>query len=678
MTLALPFTANSRHELYELIKNHYAPNPKTVNAALPDDLCIIIGKCLEKEPDRRYQSASDLADDLNRFLKFEPILAKPASTWTKTQRWLQRNKVVATAGILIFLALSVAAATFYIKEGDAREARDFAQSETKKKSIALKGEQEALRKRTAALAAETKALEAEQKERKAKEKALDNYDRLADVKVLEKAQAASNLLYPPSPDLVPKLLAWQENHGVIASRLEDHKRFLKSLRSQAIPYTESERQRDFAKEIAALKRNKETLIRLEADLAKAKGNDANKKLLADKKKIEEQSQKLNETIAGQRSWDFGDKAILLLQHDIISELVTKLEKFTNGEQGPMKSIEERLTTSREIAAKTLKEHNDAWVLCRDRIKKNKIYDGLTLKPQLGLIPMGPDPASGLEEFLHYLTHKGAVPERNGNREIPIAARMGVILVLIPGGTFLMGSQKKDPDEPNFDPNGQSGESPVHKVALGAYFMSKYEMTQGQWRNAFSANPSYWYASYKNNRMKKAINLRHPVDTVSWPDAQKLLSRIDLLLPTEAEWERAARAGRSVSIWAGTSKIGELREFANINGSETKDWGFTGQQPGHNDGYTYHAPVGSFSPNRFGLHDMTGNVLEWCLDAQFSYETEAGYRGIRGIKRSSQYPVNRGGSFLSLAARARVAYRNTNNPEAGGAALGIRPSRIITF
>ena len=291
--------------------------------------------------------------------------------------------------------------------------------------------------------------------------------------------------------------------------------------------------------------------------------------------------------------------------------------------------------------------------------------------------MGPDPTSGLEEFLHYLTHKGAVPKRSEDGEILITAKMGVILVLIPCGTFLMGSQKKDPAKPNFDSNGESDEGPVHKVALSAFFMSKYEITQGQWQNAFSANPSYWAAGYKDERFKEAFNLLHPVDNVSWSDAQNFLPRIDLLLPTEAEWERAARAGRSDFIWSGTSKIEELKEIANINGSETKAWALTEQQPGHTDDHIVHAPVGSYQANAFGLHDMTGNVWEWCFDGYFLYDNKAGDRGIRGIPGSSAHRVRRGGSFNIPAAPCRLAFRSSYTPEFRFNSLGVRPSRIVT-
>ena len=98
--------------------------------------------------------------------------------------------------------------------------------------------------------------------------------------------------------------------------------------------------------------------------------------------------------------------------------------------------------------------------------------------------------------------------------------LGIILVLIPGGTIQLGSQKKDPKKPNYDPESRHNEGPIYEVGLTSYFLAKYEMTQGQWQRAFSFNPSYW----ETGKEEKRTNLKHPVESVSWYDVQKFLPR----------------------------------------------------------------------------------------------------------------------------------------------------------
>ena len=380
------------------------------------------------------------------------------------------------------------------------------------------------------------------------------------------------------------------------------------------------------------------------------------------------------------SWRFGADDVKQWKHDVLAELVTNLGLFCAEKTGTYADVQRRLLAAQTIAKKSIADHQALWDKTIAAIKASDKYDGLEVKAQLGLVPLGQDPTSKLFEFLHLETHEGAIPERDKNNKILVTDDLGIVLVLIPGGTFLMGSQKEDPKKPNFDPGSQGDEGPVHEVELGAYFLSKYEMTQSQWQRAFRANPSRYGPGVGkgDKRFKAPVNLMHPVETVSWLDCQKFLPRIDLILPTEAEWERGARAGRDDQVYAGTSRIEDLKILANIKGSETKVVGFTNQQPGHTDAHILHAPVGSYQANAFGLFDMTGNVWEWCQDAFFGYESKAGDRGQRGKSRSPAPRVYRGGSFLGPASNARVANRLSAPPVDRYSSLGVRPSRIVTF
>ncbi|MCB9831597.1 MAG: SUMF1/EgtB/PvdO family nonheme iron enzyme [Planctomycetes bacterium] len=673
-TLQKPFKAATTRELFELIETMEPPSPRRSNPRFPKDLEAIILTALDKDPDRRFSTAADFADDLERFLERRPVQARPSGLWIRSQRWVQRNRIATILGSLVILALACASVVFYTKERSAQRALGREQ----KALAAANRERQA---KEAALAEKTAALEAAERERDWKQEALDDYDRLADVKRLEAAIAASETLYPPSPELVPLLVAWQEEHDQLAGRLADHLAYLEELRAQALPYADDDRRRDFAAELAEIPQAKEALGKLDKAISEAGEDDAKKKPLVDhREQVAKRLAELEElTTSGRRSWRFADQT-LQFQHDVLAELVGDLRIFAEDARGPVKSIAARLEQSRTIAQETLEGEIAArWIACRERIAdKKEIYADLDLAPQLGLIPLGPDPDSKLEEFLHWLTHEGAIPERDAETgKIAVTEELGVVLVLIPGGTFLMGSQKDDPAKPNFDRESKAYEQPVNEVTLLAYFLSKYEMTQAQWRRAFQANPSEFGPGAINAALRAPVDARHPVERVSWEEAQVFLPRVDLQLPTEAEWEQAARGGRTDQVYAGCSKISELRRIANINGSETRAVRWSNQQPGHRDDWIIHAPVGSFAANTFGLHDMTGNVWEWCLDGSSdSYIGAPGARGLRGDPGASTLRVFRGGSFDDSAGYARVAFRTYEAPSTRSHNVGLRPARII--
>lgn len=201
-------------------------------------------------------------------------------------------------------------------------------------------------------------------------------------------------------------------------------------------------------------------------------------------------------------------------------------------------------------------------------------------------------------------------------------------VRIPAGEFTMGSDTGNPDE-----------QPPHRVRIAAFEMSRFEVTQAQWE-AVMKTPHARAADPNPSRFRGPSR---PVENVAWPDVQRFIQALNVRdpshvyrLPTEAEWEYAARAGSASlddSAWHGANAGGET-----------------------------HA-VGGKSPNAFGLHDMLGNVFEW-VDDWYSITYEGGARG-------QSYKVYRGCAWLSEAKYCRPSYRGFDFPGQGYDSVGFR-------
>ncbi len=255
-------------------------------------------------------------------------------------------------------------------------------------------------------------------------------------------------------------------------------------------------------------------------------------------------------------------------------------------------------------------------------------------------------------------------------------KTGLVFVLIPGGTFRMGAMKENPAGDNDDPEAEPDESPIRPVALSPFLLSKYEMTQGQWRRFSGQSPSNYGPG--TNFGGKATTLAHPVEQVNWGNCTLVLGRLGFALPTEAQWEYACRGGTSEPWWSGVERE-RLAQVANLADAFCRRNGGPATRPYEvwNEGYTVHAPVGSYRANAFGLHDEHGNVWEWCRDWKGNYDVDL--RPGDGLRNpvGARSRVSRGGSFLSTAAGARSAYRFSFQPGTRGGNLGVRPLHPIT-
>ncbi|MGR3279097.1 SUMF1/EgtB/PvdO family nonheme iron enzyme [Acaryochloris marina NIES-2412] len=229
------------------------------------------------------------------------------------------------------------------------------------------------------------------------------------------------------------------------------------------------------------------------------------------------------------------------------------------------------------------------------------------------------------------------------------------MVAIPGGTFTMGS-------PSGELERDAYEGPQHKVTIPEFYLGKYPVTQAQWKFIMGSNPSKFKG---DNR---------PVETVTWNDAinfcQKLSQRSGRVyrLPSEAEWEYACRAGTTTPFHFGETITTDL---ANYKGTDTTlVTGNYGSGPKGED-RSQTTQVGSFLPNAFGLYDMHGNVLEWCLDNIHPDYNGAPTDGSAWVNSSSKSRVQRGGSWNGGPRFCRSAYRIYNNIDVSFPYIGFR-------
>jgi len=215
-----------------------------------------------------------------------------------------------------------------------------------------------------------------------------------------------------------------------------------------------------------------------------------------------------------------------------------------------------------------------------------------------------------------------------------------VMVMVESGTFTMGCSD------NENPMHTVYERPVHEVTVNAFKIAKYQVTQKQWKAIMGDNPSYFKGDYL------------PVENVSWHDVQTFIGKLNeatgkkYRLPTEAEWEFAARGGNK--------SLGY--KYCGNNELDLAGW------------YTFNSenmthPIGEKTPNELGIYDMSGNVWEWCSDwaSEYSNQPQTNPQG----PETGTCKVVRGGSYGADYLKCRVSFRSAINPDESCNETGFR-------
>ncbi|MDZ4246241.1 MAG: formylglycine-generating enzyme family protein [Dehalococcoidia bacterium] len=216
---------------------------------------------------------------------------------------------------------------------------------------------------------------------------------------------------------------------------------------------------------------------------------------------------------------------------------------------------------------------------------------------------------------------------------------GMEFIFVPGGIFMMGDTFNE---------GIENEKPIHRVQLDPFYIGKYPVTQGQWKSLIADNPSYFQGD------------RLPVEQISRSDIQVFIKKLSeaneqkhtFQLPSEAQWEFAARSGGKEEMYAGGNVVGRVAWY------------------NENSGGMAH-PVGTIAPNGLGIYDMSGNVWEWCLDT-FRADAYQRHHPNNPVcsDRSEEWAL-RGGSWNLDAWGVRCARRFGFPGDYTGPGLGFR-------
>lgn len=634
------FSRVGAHTLFHWVREGPPTDLATLAPQAPPELVAICNKAMAREPEQRFASMDEFADELRRYLEGRVVLSHRTGPIIELRKWAGRNRVAAIAvGVAVLAAISAVVVGHFQQR-------------------------------------EVQAAQGRQLERYATRECLRTFDTLG----------------PIHPDSIPRFGHWLLEADQLSAALPEHARRLGELRASLVadaqtPLPPNEDQEDESSRAEFIVGELEKFLEAErsASAEPSAARDRSISILehelgvwrarASALHLAQQANEIERALTGAPA-GVRDLASLVADQTRIATIAAPLVRL-------------RLDAARRLRANSVERFATEWAEATNSIRDAQecpAYGGLEIAPQLGLAPIGRDPRSGLWEFWHVLS--GDAPQRGPDGALIITERTAIVLVLIPGGLARLGAQANDPSEPRFDPKAESNEE-LREVELSAFFISKYEFTQAQWFRATGEIPSERFAGMDFGRGR--LSAVHPVERVSGEKAQIVLQRWNLELPTEAQWEYAARAGSDHRLTPSEDAraLAAYINFSDISASTAArddSLSLSREPPVESivisirtdDGWPYHAPVGTFAPNDFGLHEFLGNVSEWCRDEAWIPGVKSTTRPGDGLRKPdfSQGRAYRGGNFRDELVDVRITAAFGRAFDSSDDNLGVRPVRAL--
>ncbi len=621
-----PEIAKVRHE-----------DTRTLQRALRGDLDWIVMKALEKDRARRYETASGFEMDVHRFICHEPVQARPPSGRYLAKKFIRRYRQPLVATVLVFAAL-VSGLTWALVE------------------------------------------------RAEKDHALEQVLRLSDIKLLQDFEQDAKVLWPAIPANINNLTRWLEKSGALYARLPEHEQLLGTLGDNPEETNEAKWQHQVVSML---------VHGLRGFGAPETGTiDDVKRRLSFASEIEYRSISSPEARA---AWSDATASISDESECPAYEgfnLKPQLALLPLG-RNPRTGLHEfwhlqtgdRPQLNGEWDPETPGKCN-RWVIQESTSLVFVLIPGGTFRMGAERPALGMEFVEGKQALQVSKVEAGSLASRAGVlvgdvllavNELTVASEFELVLAL---PTVRIGEDsrlrvRRGEEEqtvaarvehgvgsPNVDPwanvRPSEGYSPLREVTLPPYFLSKYEMTRSQWSRCpvDIRHPSVYDSGY--SYYGNLITELHPVQHVSWRECNETLIKLGLALPSEAQWERAARGGSGTPFWSGT-QIADLQGVANVADRSAAQYLFEkgiSFSTELDDGHVLTSPVGIYRANKFGMHDVLGGVWEHCQT------------GINLYRRV------RGGSFDQPGWVTRSAHVYENREDFRDYNLGVRPARTI--
>jgi formylglycine-generating enzyme required for sulfatase activity/tRNA A-37 threonylcarbamoyl transferase component Bud32 len=613
LTLQQPFVGGTVAARLGAIDDPPVPAERHVST-LPRDLLAVLGKAMAPVAADRYQSAGDLAADLRAFVAGQPVRVRRPGRLQMLWRQARRRPWSVAAALLAVIGALVVV------------------------SIDLRGRRQV------------------QAESERVTTALTELQRLEVGVRLDNAIAAALAHRVARFEDVAAMDAWLAEHGQpLAAELPRFEQQLLRLRDEALPYGDAERAADRAGHPAVedLARIDFELEFLDQQLAKVPPPAS---AAARRQVVAEARERLLEQLEATRSWRLPSAERQFL-HDQVAKLVDRLRAFAAGPNATVARIAAQRDWALTSHRRAVVEAATSWESVAADLAADPRFAGLRLRPQRDLLPLAKDPRSALWEFVHLRSGESGreLPERDQEGRLRPGVDMGIVFVLLPGGSFPIGAQATDPGGPNHDPGALPEEQPVRTVALPPFFCGKYELTVEQWARIVGVETAEVAASDRQTRNRQGRAPCEPMDTVSQVRSLRVLADHGLALPTEAQWEYACRAGTTSPFPFGARA--RVAEFANFADAKARRIGLPTPDTDLDDGFARVAPVGSFAANDFGLYDTLGNLGE-LVDARLNMRLKLAVPkfDLRQQRFDDSMCMVRGGSFRSPVQALRAAAR----------------------